>query len=80
MIQNHSQIANDRIAELGAAVLTGRPLTRPEARLLCQVEGDGLYDLFYWANKIRIKFVGRQVKFCSILAAKVGACSEDCGY
>ncbi len=39
-----------------------------------------MFDLFYWANKIRIKFVGRQVKFCSIVAAKVGACSEDCGF
>jgi len=80
MIQNHSQMMTDRIAELGGAVLAGRPLSRPEARRLCEVEGDDLYDLFYWANKIRIKFVGRQVKFCSILAAKVGACSEDCGY
>ncbi len=70
----------DRVAELGAAVLSGQALTRQQARELCGVEGDDLYDLFYWANKIRIKHVGRQVKFCSILAAKVGACSEDCGY
>ena len=39
-----------------------------------------LYDLFYWANRIRIRFVGRDVKFCAIVAAKVGGCSEDCKF
>lgn len=80
MIQTHTQATTDLIAELGAAVMSGRQLDRDEARSLCAAQGDDLYDLFYWANKIRIRFVGRQVKFCSILAAKVGACSEDCGY
>src|SRR5687767_5213188 len=70
----------DRIAELGRAVLAGHALSRQEARELAAVTGDELYDLFYWANKIRIRFVGRRVKFCSIVAAKVGACSEDCSY
>jgi biotin synthase len=83
MIQKHNdplpEIA-DRIAELGRAVLAGHLLSRAEARELAAVEGDDLYDLFFWANKIRIKFVGRRVKFCSIVAAKVGNCSEDCGY
>ena len=74
------QQMTERIAQLGQAVLSGRRLERAEALDLCDAEGDELYDLFYWANKIRIKFVGRQVKFCSILAAKVGACSEDCSY
>lgn len=71
---------DQRIAELAQLVLGGQLLTRDQARELTRVEGDLLYDLFFWANKIRIRFVGRQVKFCSILAAKVGACSEDCGY
>ncbi len=42
--------------------------------------GDDVYDLFYWANKIRIRFAGRDVKFCAIVAAKVGGCSEDCKF
>ena len=70
----------EQIGSLAKRVLGGHEVTRQEAMWLCAVEGDDLYDLFYWANKIRIRFVGRQVKFCSILAAKVGACSEDCGY
>jgi biotin synthase len=77
------QDQNDRtqeIAQLAALVLDGQALTRAQAQSLVTLDGDELYDLFYWANKIRIKFVGRQVKFCSILASKVGACSEDCGF
>lgn len=73
-------VTSDLIEQLGRRVLSGDPLTQTQARQLCAVDGDELYDLFYWANKIRIKFVGRQVKFCSIIAAKVGACSEDCGF
>lgn len=69
-----------RIAQMGMQVLAGRPLDRHQARELTQLDGDALYDLFYWANRIRIAFVGRSVKFCSIVTGKVGACSEDCGY
>ena len=78
---DHSyDLVTDDIATLAQQVLAGAPLDREQARRLAAVEGDALYDLFYWANKIRIRFVGRSVKFCSILAAKVGGCSEDCGY
>ena len=75
-----STVIADRIEQIARAVLCGHQVTREEARELAQVSGDDLYDLFFWANKIRIKFVGRHVKFCSIVAAKVGNCSEDCGY
>ena len=69
-----------RIAELAQRVLAGKLLDRDEADFLAGVEGDGLYDLFYWANRIRIRFVGRDVKFCAIVAAKAGGCSEDCKF
>ena len=68
------------IAKIGQCVLDGGVLDRAQAHKLIEAESDSLYDLFYWANKIRIRFVGRTVRFCSILAAKVGACSEDCSY
>lgn len=70
----------DRIAELARIVLDGGQLTREQAHELTTVRGEALYDLFFWANKIRIRFVGPHVKFCSIVAAKVGACSEDCSF
>lgn len=77
---SHYDQATSQITDLAQQVLQGKRLSRDQARQLCGVQGDALYDLFYWANKIRIRFVGRHVKFCSILAAKVGACSEDCSF
>ncbi len=68
------------IAELAQSVLAGKPITRDDALDLTRVEGEALYDLFFWANKVRIKHVGAQVKFCSIVASKVGGCPEDCGF
>ncbi len=80
MIQARQEDLTTRIAELASKVLAGGQLSRDEAHDLTRVQGDDLYDLFFWANKIRLKFVGRHVKFCSIAAGKVGACSEDCAY
>jgi biotin synthase len=68
------------IARLAEKVLAGSWLDRGEAETLARVGGDDLYDLFYWANKIRIRFKGREIKFCAIVAAKVGGCSEDCKF
>src|SRR5438128_8312742 len=68
------------IAKLAHDALDGKLLDRMDAEYLAAVGGDDIYDLFYWANKIRIRFVGRDVKFCAIVAAKVGGCSEDCKF
>lgn len=68
------------IAQLGQQVLAGEPITLEQARVLAGAQADEIFDLFYFANKIRIRHVGRQVRFCSIVSAKVGACSEDCSY
>jgi len=69
-----------RIAGLGERVLGGGVLSRAEAEELAGVEGEDVYDLFHWANKIRVRFVGRGVRFCAIVAAKLGGCSEDCRF
>jgi len=70
------------IARLAARVLEGGALGVDDARALAAVDhrGELIYDLFYWANKVRTRFVGRSVKFCSIVTGKVGGCSEDCHY
>jgi len=52
--------------------LAGKRLNREQARQLAGVSGDDVYDLFYWANKIRIEFKGRDVRFCAIVSAKDG--------
>jgi len=80
MIQTHTQPLADRIAAIALRVLGGESISREDALALTRARGDELYDLFYWANKLRIRFVGPRVRFCSIVTGKVGACSEDCGY
>lgn len=70
----------DRIFQLGLQVLEGRPITRQEAMELTAAKDQELYDLFYWANRIRVRFVGPNAKLCSIIAGRTGACSEDCAY
>ncbi|MGC8624599.1 MAG: biotin synthase BioB [Phycisphaerae bacterium] len=70
----------DYVANLARNVLNGHLLSRAEAQELISVSGEDIYDLFYWANKIRIRFKGPQVRFCAIVAAKVGGCSEDCKF
>jgi biotin synthase len=69
-----------RITRLAEHVLAGGRLERGDAEYLSGVGGDDVYDLFYWANKIRIARMGRDVKFCAIVAAKAGGCSEDCKF
>jgi len=71
---------NRYIADLAAKVLSGDRISREEALRLCDVADEDLYDLFYWANRIRLQFVGNAVHCCSIVAGKTGACPEDCKF
>ena len=41
---------------------------------------DNLIDLISVADKIRRKFKGKKVKFCSIVNAKSGMCDQDCAF
>ncbi len=70
----------ETVSQIAQSVLNGKLIDRDEAMELINVSGDDVYDLFYWANKIRIRFKGRAVRFCAIVAAKVGGCSEDCKF
>ena len=54
-----------RVAQIAQHVLGGELVDRDDAEYLARVGGDDVYDLFYWANKIRITRVGRDVKFCA---------------
>jgi len=66
------------IEQLGRKVLAGESLGRLEAMRLARAPADELPDLLYWAHRVRASRFGDEVKFCSIGAGKVGACSEDC--
>ncbi|HHT9117967.1 MAG TPA: biotin synthase BioB [Candidatus Hypogeohydataceae bacterium YC38] len=71
---------NANLRDLGEKVLEGQNITREEALLILGVEGQALYDLFYWANKIRHKYLGPDITCCAIVSAKQGRCSEDCRF
>lgn len=73
-------MTNETIASLERQVLAGTPLSRPQAAWLARLDAAALPDLFASASRIRIRFRGTQVRCCSIVAAKVGACSEDCAF
>ena len=71
---------NQVVANLAQRVLDGQQLDCADGAVLSRLDGMDLYDLFYWANRIRVAFMGPDVKFCAIVAAKVGGCSEDCKF
>lgn len=54
-------------------------LARSDLASLLLLDWD-IYDLLYTANKIREKYCGNKIKFCSIVNAKSGRCSEDCKF
>ncbi len=59
-------------------IKSGEYLSKDEARELLQVED--IYDLLYGANRIRQKFKGNVLDFCSIVNARSGKCTEDCAF
>lgn len=71
---------NNSLAEVAGRVLAGHALSRQDSLLLAQTSGEDLYDLFYWANRIRLRMAGPAISCCSIVASKVGACPENCRF
>ena len=61
-------------------VLNGGAVTPEEARRMLDAEGPDSFDLFAAANRIRAAFQGADIHLCSIVNAKSGLCSEDCGF
>ncbi len=71
---------NDQVKEIACYSLLHGTISRDNALYLMQLDGDGVYDLFYWANHIRLRHFGHSVKACSIVSAKQGLCTEDCSF
>ena len=68
------------LSPLLSRVLAGGAIERDEALRLLQVDGPDCFELFAAANRLRHAFHGDQVHLCSIVNAKSGRCSEDCGF
>lgn len=68
------------IAQIARSIIAGRAIDRSEAIELLQLEGQNIYELLYWAHRIRLEIFGPTVHFCGILSILTGGCSEDCRY
>ncbi|KAB2833183.1 MAG: biotin synthase BioB [Candidatus Brocadia sp.] len=71
---------NDKIKHIASQSLRNEPISRDDALYLMQIDRDEIYDLFYWANQIRLRYFGHSVKACSIVSARQGQCTEDCSF
>lgn len=68
------------LPSLTEKVLKGSALSRSEALYISSLEGQGLFELFSAANRLREAFRADRVDLCSIVSARTGACQEDCSY
>lgn len=71
---------NRKISDIANKSLNKEAVNSKEAAFLLSIEAEEIYDLLYWANKIRFKYFGVKVSLCAILSAKQGSCSEDCKF
>lgn len=71
---------NGKIQHIASQSLRNEPISRNDALYLMQIDRDEIYDLFYWANQIRLRYSGHSVKACSIVSARQGRCTEDCSF
>ncbi|MHC4442275.1 MAG: biotin synthase BioB [Planctomycetota bacterium] len=71
-------IANIKSIENQA--LEGTPLSREQAEYLVNLDNEYLLDLFKMATRVREKLFGNKVRCCSIVAATVGGCNQDCAF
>src|SRR5512135_1741350 len=68
------------ISQLEKKVLSGGDISRDEALFISKISGEGVFDLFASASRIRTRFRGNSIDICAIVNAKSGACPEDCAY
>jgi biotin synthase len=71
---------NIKIEKIKNRVLQGKGISYEEALFLMEINGNEIYDLFYWANNIRYDSFKNVISTCSIISAKQGGCSEDCKF
>lgn len=76
----HDLSFRDWISSVCDRVLDGGVATPAEASRMLGAQGADTFDLFAAANRIREAFQGADIHLCSIVNAKSGRCSEDCGF
>ena len=71
---------NAKIEIIAKNVLQENDISYDEAHYLIEISGIEIYDLLYWANRIRYNSFKNVVSLCSIISARQGSCSEDCRF
>ena len=71
---------NEIIRKFGQKVIGGQFLDRTEADMLAALSCEELQDVLYFANRIRIKYFGNEVRVCSIVPGRLGGCDQDCAF
>lgn len=61
-------------------VLAGIGIQSYEALKILGADSSDLFTVISLADKVRRKFKGNRVRFCSIVNAQSGLCSEDCAF
>jgi biotin synthase len=69
---------SESLAQLGQAVLAGQLLGAGQALHLANLAAADPWEAMLWSNRVRQQRFGNQVRFCSIVAGRLGACGEDC--
>jgi biotin synthase len=65
------------VSNIAKKVINGEPMLLIDA---LDLEVVNFYELLFWANRIREKFKGNEIRLCGIINAKSGMCSEDCTF
>ncbi|WP_267384407.1 biotin synthase BioB [Cyanobacterium sp. uoEpiScrs1] len=79
--QEGKQTLKDRLRQLAQRIIEGNHITRAEALILTEIEGqENILLLCEAADYIRHACCGTTVDLCSIVNIKSGNCSEDCSF
>lgn len=71
---------NKKIDAIADCCLAGGAIGREQIDILLAEARNDFFDLLYWANKIREKFLGNKIKLCSIVPGRLGGCNQDCKF
>jgi biotin synthase len=71
---------NDKIGAIAECCLSGGEIDRGQIDILLSEARTALFDLLYWANRIRERFFGNKIRICSIIPGRLGGCNQDCRF
>ena len=80
LVTNECCVNTKQEQELRRAAEQGTAVSQETALAILRADPDELPEIMAYANSVRIKYLGDEVRLCSILNAQSGACAEDCAF